>query len=461
MSFDERETVAIVGGGHAFGKAHGACPTPPCGNGKGNNTFTSGFEGAWTSKPDQWDNEFFRNLFDYNWELVTGPGGSIQWAPMDEGAPDIMMLTSDLALAVDPVYKAISMEYYNSVEKLEEDFAKAWYKLTTADMGPSERCIGENVPEPQLFQSDLPAAPSTLPDYVPVRARIQELLEEDPSNKVAFIDLAYKCASTFRQTDYFGGCNGARIRFAPESEWPENAGTQDVIQKLEPIQQEFSDVSFADVIVLAGQTALESESDLTMTFCGGRVDASEAIEFGKDLSPRIYSDPLVTVMDDMLVKGLSNEEGIALMSRGDVGSQYYKDLLSGEGDFSSYELAVLNSDELKAIVVQFANDEAVLVETFEGAWTKMMTADRFLGNNGNACVGVDTKTLDDDGDDDGLHPGAIAGIAAAAALALMLLFYVVWSLFHKKASEGDEPVTINSKKETIVNPQVNTSDSDE
>jgi len=441
MSFNERETVAIVGGGHAFGKAHGACPSPQCGDGKGNNTFTSGFEGAWTTKPDQWDNEFFRNLFDYEWELITGPGGNIQWTPTNEGAPDIMMLTSDLALAVDPTYQAISMEYYNNVTKLEEDFAKAWYKLTTADMGPSERCIGDNVPEPQPFQGDLPTAPATLPDFVPIRSRIESLLEEDSSNTAAFIDLAYKCASTFRITDYHGGCNGARIRFPPESEWPENEGTQDAIKKLEPIKEEFGDVSFSDLIVLAGQTALESESDLNMKFCGGRVDATEVTDEGKDLSPRFYSDPLVTILDDMLVKGLTKEEGVALMSRMSVGSKYYNDLLAGNGDFSAYELALLNDDELKLIVENFAQNEDVLLVAFDGAWTKMMTADRFLGNNENICDNVDTKTKDED---EKLSAGAIAGIAIAAAFLPLLAIGAYFAFGKKKETSTSPSVKVSS-----------------
>jgi len=132
MSFNERETVAIVGGGHAFGKAHGACRDPPCGDGKGANTTTSGFEGAWTTNPAKWDNEFYTNLFDFDWELVTGPGGADQWTPKNKDGtpgPNIFMLTSDIALSVDPVYKAISQEYANDINVLNEDFAKTWYVL--------------------------------------------------------------------------------------------------------------------------------------------------------------------------------------------------------------------------------------------------------------------------------------------------------------------------------------------
>ena len=143
-----------------------------------------------------------------------------------------MMLTSDLALAVDQKYKEISKKYAENITALEEDFAAVWYKLTTADMGPSSRCIGDDVPPPQPFQNDLPAAPEKLPNYVPIRKKIEDLLDGDDDNADAFINLAYRCASTFRKTDYHGGCNGARIRFAPESEWEANAGTKDALDKL-------------------------------------------------------------------------------------------------------------------------------------------------------------------------------------------------------------------------------------
>jgi len=132
MSFDARETVAIVGGGHAFGKAHGACLNKPCGDGKGKNTFTSGFEGPWTTNPAKWDNEFFQNLFNFKWIDHTGPGGNLQWKPVKEDGtegPDIMMLTSDLALGEHPLYRDISMEYAKDIHSLEKDFAAAWYVL--------------------------------------------------------------------------------------------------------------------------------------------------------------------------------------------------------------------------------------------------------------------------------------------------------------------------------------------
>jgi catalase-peroxidase len=400
MSFDEQETVAIVGGGHAFGKSHGACDSPPCGDGKGINTFTSGFEGAWTTNPNKWDNEFFTNLFDLEWELVTGPGGNIQWKPKTKDGssePDIMMLTSDIALSMHPTYMPIARKYADDITELTKDFGAAWYKLVTADMGPSTRCKGEFVPKPQPFQNDLPAQPETLPDYLPVRARIEELLKEDESNAYAFINLAYRCASTFRITDHHGGCNGARIRFEPESKWPENDGTAEALATLELVKNAYGDdVSYTDLISLAAITALERENkSLKLKFCGGGVDGTGAHN-GKDLSPRHYRDPAVTVMDDFLVKGLTVEEGVALFSREKVGIHYYKNLIeageSGDGNFTPYELALLEESELRSIVDNFAKNEAQLSKAFNAAWTKMMTADRFLNNKENACTGVDTNT---------------------------------------------------------------------
>lgn len=398
MGFNDTETVALIGGGHAFGKMHGPCVTPPCGDGLGENAWTSGFEGQWTTIPTTWSNQYFTNLFDFTWSNFSGPGGNVQWQPAasdGSAAPDITMLTTDVAMVMDDAYRPISEVYASDIATLEHDFAHAWYRLTSADMGPATRCIGENVPDPQPFQYTLPTAPATLPDYVPVRTAIQALLDEDDTNADAFINLAYRCASTFRATDYRGGCNGARIRFAPESEWESNTGTADTLATLESVKQAFPDVSYSDLIVLAGLTALESESsELDLSFCGGFVDANDAAG-SEILAPRVYATPLITVSDDFEVKGLTPEEGVALASREAVGSQYYKDLIAaGEGnngDFTEDELALLEGD-FGPIVAEFAADEAVLLETFEQAWTKMMTADRYLNYRENACTGVSTPT---------------------------------------------------------------------
>lgn len=376
--------------GHAFGKAHGACLEPPCGDGKGPNTFTSGWEGYWTTNPTQWDNSFFTNLVEFEWELIDSPGGNKQWKPKD--GPEIMMLTSDLALAMHTDYKPIAQMYAENPEKLDEDFAKVWYKLVTADMGPSSRCIGDDIPEPQPFQNDVPRSPAVLPDYVPIRQAIEGILEKDDTAANEFIHLAYNCAATFRATDYHGGCNGARIRLSPEKDWPENAGTAATLEKLEPIKEMYDGVSYADLIVLAGITALEHENpSVDLAFCGGNVD-SDAAHNGKDLSPRHYRHPLVTILDDWQVKGLMPEEGVALACRKQLGSQYFQDLLEENGNFSEYELAMVKNEDLKKIVEKFATNENMLLKTFEAAWTKMMTADRFAGYKENACTGVDTKT---------------------------------------------------------------------
>jgi catalase-peroxidase len=214
MGFNDVETVSLVGGGHAFGKAHGACTKPPCGQapllGLGPNVVTSGLEGAWTVRPTTWSNDYFINLSKYVWKLVTGPGGATQWAPVNPDGtpgPDIMMLTTDLALRDDPDYAKISQLYRDDITALESDFAKSWYRLTSQDMGPRSRCIGDMVPPAQPFQHELPPTPTKLPDYVPVRTAIQEKISAGHISANELINLAYRCAFTYRATDHFGGCN--------------------------------------------------------------------------------------------------------------------------------------------------------------------------------------------------------------------------------------------------------------
>jgi catalase-peroxidase len=406
MGFNDTETVALIGGGHAFGKSHGACKDPPCGKGTnmegiGPNTFTSGFEGSWTTTPTTWSNQYFRNLFDFEWNLLVGPGDKMQWEPKTvdgSDAPDIMMLTVDLALARDSAYKPISEDYRDDLELLNNDFGYAWYKLTSADMGPSSRCLGEEVLPPQSFQYPLPpdkARRATI-HYVPVRTKIQEIVDADSANGPAFVNLAYRCASTYRDTDYRGGCNGARIQFAPEKDWEANAGTQDAIKALAPIKKKYPQMSMADIIVLAGQTSIESvgNGEMVMSFCGGRVDAEDAS--GSDsLAPRIYrySPAVVSVRDDMQVKGLTAREGVALAGRDSLSSQFYVDLNEGNGDFSAEELALIEDDEFHAIVTEYAEEPATFFMEFQMAWTKMMVADRFAGSLENACTGVNDQTL--------------------------------------------------------------------
>lgn len=411
MGFNDTETASLVGGGHAFGKCHGACPNPPCGLGtdmeaKGINTFTSGFEGQWTLRPTTWSNDYFNNLFNFDWELKTGSGGNIQWAPQNadgtEG-PDIMMLTSDIAFSQDSEYKKIAQEYAANIERLEADFMHSWYKLTTSDMGPATRCIGDEVPPPQNFQNPLPGlvqelrlTEQNLPDFIPVRSEIQLLLDADSTNGPAFINLAYRCASTFRVTDYKGGCNGARIRFSPEADWESNQGTAEALETLGPVKEKFPDITMADLIVLAGQTAIEDAGGVAMTFCGGRVDAKDA-SGSEILAPRSYSPALVSIRDDIKVKGLTVMEGVALAGRptvpGQLSNKFFIDLQNGDGVFSDNELALLEG-EIAPHVSIFAGNEEEFKAVFSTAWEKLMEADRFHGPFMNACAGVDHPTLE-------------------------------------------------------------------
>lgn len=432
MGFDDQTSVILIGAGHALGKAHGACMDPPCGDGKGNNTWTSGFEGAWTLTPTQWSNMFFNNLFDFDWELVESSGGGRQWTPFvkatGEPGPGIFMLTTDLALRDDELYRPYSEMYAMNRTLHDQDFASAWYRyapvssksflltaflnpyfllpsfdqrLTSSDMGPHVRCIGDLVPDPQPWQYNLPPSPSNLPSYIAARAAIQGHLDENPEEATNFISLAYRCASTFRATDYRGGCNGARIRFEPESDWESNAGSSELVAKLESLKDSggFVDVSTADMIVLAGITALEHENPaLEMPFCGGYVDAENA-GGSEVLAPRIYDDAYVTVTDDFLVKGLTFEQGVALASREHgVSSEWYKSLLNPAvnvaGAFTELELALKEGD-LNQFVELFASDSDRLHQAFISGWSYMMTADRFKSNRESVCSGVSIPTKDD------------------------------------------------------------------
>jgi hypothetical protein len=319
----------------------------------------------------------------------------MQWTPLNADGtpgPDIFMLTTDLALAEDEVYRPFAEMYSRNLTAHNADFASAWYRLTSADMGPAIRCIGDMVPEPQVFQYTLPPSPETLPNYIPVREKIDEFIGEDQDQMKMFIRLALNCASTFRATDYRGGCSGAKIRFGPEADWKENAGLDEPISHLAEIKESngFDDVSMADMIVLAGAAALmKSNPELDIPFCGGYVDAEDG-EGSEPLAPRYYDPANITVTDDFAVKGLTLEQGVALFSAKSVGSQYYADLLATGGTSGSYteeELALLTGDMLP-IVEMYAEDNAALHEAFKSAWVYMMTADRYLNNRENACTGV-------------------------------------------------------------------------
>ena len=321
MAMDDEETVALIAGGHTFGKAHGAAdpdehvgPEPEgasleeqglgwrnsFGSGSGGDTISSGLEGAWTTDPVKWDNNYFENLFGYEWELTKSPAGASQWTPKDESAqgsvPDAhdsskqhapMMFTTDLALKMDPIYAPISKRFHENPEAFADAFAKAWYKLTHRDMGPVSRCLGALVPEPQLWQDPVPEVDHELIGEQDIADLKGKILASGLSISQR-VSTAWASAATFRGTDKRGGANGARIRLAPQKDWEVNNPVElaKVLETLEQIQNNFNSaqsggkqVSLADVIVLGGCAAVEEAAkaaghDVQVPFTPGRTDAS-------------------------------------------------------------------------------------------------------------------------------------------------------------------------------------------
>jgi catalase-peroxidase len=321
MAMNDEETVALIIGGHTVGKAHGAVseeyvgPEPEgapldaqglgwrntFGTGKGADTITSGLEGAWTNEPTKWDNGFLDNLYKYDYELTESPAGAKQWTPKNPEAqgtvPDAhdpskrhapMMLTTDLALKLDPTYGPISKRFYENPDQLEEAFAKAWYKLLHRDMGPLTRYLGPWVPEPQLWQDPVPEVDHELIGTEDIAALKRKILGSGLSVS-QLVSTAWAAAASFRGTDKRGGANGGRIRLAPQRDWEANDPPElaKVLQTLEGIQQDFNSsqsggkkVSLADLIVLGGCAAVEQAAktaghDVTVPFAPGRTDASQ------------------------------------------------------------------------------------------------------------------------------------------------------------------------------------------
>jgi catalase-peroxidase len=320
MAMNDEETVALIVGGHTFGKCHGAvdpqyigpepeaCPVEhqglgwknSVGTGVGPYALTSGLEGAWTNEPTRWDNGYLDNLYRYDWELTRSPAGAHQWTPKNPEAqgtvPDAhdpakrhapMMLTSDIALKVDPIYGPITKRFHENPDQLADAFAKAWYKLLHRDMGPVSRYLGPWVPEPQLWQDPVPPVDHELIGDAEIAALKEKVLASGLSVS-QLVSTAWASAATFRGTDMRGGANGARIRLAPQKDWevnnPDELGK--VLQTLEQIQRDFNvsqaakKVSLADLIVLAGCAGVEKAArdaghDITVPFAPGRTDASQ------------------------------------------------------------------------------------------------------------------------------------------------------------------------------------------
>jgi catalase-peroxidase len=322
MAMNDEETVALVAGGHTFGKCHGAGspehvgPEPEAagieeqglgwknsmGEGKGGDTISSGIEGAWTPNPIKWDNGYFEVLFKYDWNLVKSPAGAWQWVPVDPDDADLapaahdpskkvttIMTTADLSLKMDPIYKPIAKRFMENPDEFADAFARAWFKLTHRDMGPRSRYLGSEVPEEELiWQDPVPAVDHELVDEADIAALKSKVLASGLSIP-ELVSTAWASAATFRGSDKRGGANGARIRLAPQKDWQVNEPEklEKVLKKLEEIQTDLNSaqagnkkISLADLIVLAGCAGVEKAAknaglEITVPFAPGRTDASQ------------------------------------------------------------------------------------------------------------------------------------------------------------------------------------------
>lgn len=360
MAMNDEETVALVAGGHAFGKAHGAANPDEFvgrepegadieeqglgwknsfGSGKGIDTITSGIEGAWTETPITWDNKFLEGLFNYEWELSKSPAGAQQWAPKDASASDTvpdahdpskrhapMMTTADMALRMDTIYEPIARRFLENPEQLDEAFAKAWFKLTHRDMGPVSRYLGNSVPaETLIWQDPVPAVDHDLIDEQDIASLKANILKSGLSIS-QLVTTAWASASTFRVSDKRGGANGARIRLAPQKDWDVNQPAElvTVVQVLENIQSEFNaaqaggkKVSIADLIVLGGSAAVELAANkaghgVNVPFAPGRSDASQE---QTDVASLSHLEPKADGFRNYLGKGVRRSAADLLVDR--------------------------------------------------------------------------------------------------------------------------------------------------
>jgi len=454
MAMNDEETVALIAGGHTFGKGHGAAPeshlgsepqlasieeqgfgwSSSFGSGKGGDAITSGFEGAWTAKPTQWDNGYFENLFKYEWDLQEAPSGNKVWRPKDNGGagtvPDAhdpakshqpIMYTSDLALRVDPEYQKISLRWKDNPDEFRVAFQKAWFKLTHRDMGVPERYLGPLCP-PEVF---------IWQDPVP-QGRILSAADVSVIKAALLASVAWSSASSFRQTDLRGGANGARIRLEPQNTWQVNNPEElrKVLATLEKVQASFSMVSMADLIVLGGCTAVEQAAkaggfNVSVPFASGRGDASQEatdVDSFKCLEPvadafRNFNHPsayqlldracllgltsseMTVLIGGLRVLGITNDDlGILTNQKGTLSNDFLVNLLDmsfvwekrGWGEYdgkdrasgntvwqaSEADLVFGSNAELRAIAEYYAQSNEDFVGDFISAWAKVMDADR-------------------------------------------------------------------------------------
>jgi catalase-peroxidase len=482
MAMNDEETVALIAGGHTFGKTHGAAPATNVGpepeaapieeqglgwknsfgTGKGADAIGSGLEGTWTATPTQWDNSFFETLFGYEWELTKSPAGAHQWKPKGDAAagtvPDAhdpskrhtpIMLTSDLALRVDPIYEKISRRFLNNPDQLADAFARAWFKLTHRDMGPRVRYLGPLVPSEELiWQDPVPAV-----DHPPVgEAEIDALKARILASGLTIAQLvstAWASAASFRGSDRRGGANGARLRLAPQKDWEANqpAELPAILDKLEALRSEFNaglsggkKISLADLIVLAGGTAIEAAAkkaghSIQVPFTPGRTDATQ-----EQTDPESFAvlEPVADGFRNYARKGLEDHAAYLLIDKAqlltltapeltvligglrvletnvghtrhgvftdrpgqlttdffvnllDMNTQWHKvadGLLEGRDRKTGTlrwtgtvtDLVFGSNAQLRALAEVYASDDAqqAFLQDFVAAWTKVMNLDRF------------------------------------------------------------------------------------
>ncbi len=464
MAMNDEETVALVAGGHTFGKAHGASTedhvntepegapleemgfgwTSSYGSGVGSDTITSGIEGAWTANPTQWDNGYFDLLFGYEWELTKSPAGAYIWHAIDQKdedmAPDAedasikvptMMTTADIAMREDPSYREVSKRFHENPKEFADAFARAWFKLLHRDMGPKTRYMGPEIPEEELiWQDPVPAGNS---DY-DVNA-VKEMILASGLSIQEMIETAWSSASTFRGSDMRGGANGARIRLEPQRNW--EANNPDQLNKVLDVYTSIAEetgVSIADIIVLAGNVAIEKASGLEVPFTPGRGDAtqdntdvesfavlepqsdgfknfhkaglnvnSEEIMLDKAQLLGLTAPEMTVLVGGLRSLGISSSGyGLFTENVGELSNDYFRTLLDmsvqwrPNGTGNSYEatdritgekvrtasrtdLVFGSNSQLRALVEVYASDDSLdkFKNDFVLAWNKVMNADRF------------------------------------------------------------------------------------
>ena len=440
MAMNDEETVALIAGGHAFGKNHGAgdvshvgpdpegSPTEDMGLGWKNSfgtgnaeyTITSGIEGAWTPTPTKWDNSYLKLIFKYDWKQVKSPAGATQWIPTDESAANLVpdahiegkfhapvMTTADLALRFDPEYEKISRRFLEDFDYFSDQFARAWFKLTHRDMGPISRYLGKEVPSEQLIWQDPVNLNNTEFDVDSVKNEIKN----SGLSVFDFVETAWASASTFRKTDKRGGANGARIRLEPQINWEINNKERitNVIDFLEPISTS-TGASIADLIVLAGAAAIEkaSQEQIKVPFVSGRGDATQEqtdVDSFAVLEPkfdgfRTYIHSSITAPEEVMLVEKANLlgltpvdlvvllSGIRALNNGSLDNNYLSNLLSYTSaeqatNVPHIDLILASNSELRAIAEVYACDDAKekFMLDFVSAWNKVMNADLFIKEN--------------------------------------------------------------------------------